>query len=56
MASIKISDLCPSGCDSFGDSESFLDELSDNDLTTIKGGETIIVVILEDVIVIIILP
>jgi hypothetical protein len=39
MASIKISDLRPSGCDLFGDSESFLDDLSDNDLATINGGK-----------------
>jgi len=38
MASIKISDLRPSGFDLFGDSESFLDELSDSDLATINGG------------------
>jgi lactobin A/cerein 7B family class IIb bacteriocin len=38
MASIKISDLHPSGFDLFGDSESFLDELNDNDLATINGG------------------
>jgi hypothetical protein len=38
MASIKISDLRPSGLDLFGDSESFLDDLSDNDLATINGG------------------
>jgi len=38
MASIEISDLRPSGLDLFGDSESFLDDLSDNDLATINGG------------------
>jgi hypothetical protein len=38
MASIKISDLRPSGLDLFGDSESFLDDLSDNDLATITGA------------------
>jgi hypothetical protein len=38
MASIKISDLRPSGLDLFGDSESFLDDLSDNDLATINGA------------------
>jgi hypothetical protein len=38
MASIKISDLRPSGFDLFGDSESFLDDLSDNDLATVNGG------------------
>jgi hypothetical protein len=38
MASIKISDLLPSDFDMFGDAESFLDDLSDNDLATINGG------------------
>jgi hypothetical protein len=38
MASIKISDLRPSDFDLLGDSESFLDDLSDNDLATINGG------------------
>jgi len=49
MASIKISDLRPSGCDLLGDSKSFLDDLSDNDLATINGGRndpTIIVVVI----------
>jgi hypothetical protein len=39
MASIKISDLRPSDFDLLGDSESFLDDLSDNDLATINGGK-----------------
>jgi hypothetical protein len=38
MAYIKISDLHPSACDLLGDSESFLEDLSDNDLATINGG------------------
>jgi hypothetical protein len=38
MASIKISDLRPSGFDSFVNSKSFLNDLSDSDLATIKGG------------------
>jgi bacteriocin-like protein len=38
MASIKISELRPSDFDFFGDSESFLDDLSDKDLATINGG------------------
>lgn len=40
MASIKISDLRPSGFNLFVDSESFLDELSESDLATINGGAT----------------
>jgi hypothetical protein len=39
MASIKISDLRPSDFDSFVDSESFLNDLSDSDLATINGGK-----------------
>jgi bacteriocin-like protein len=38
MASIKISDLRPSGFDSFVDSKSFLKNLSDSDLAAINGG------------------
>jgi bacteriocin-like protein len=38
MASIKISDLCPSEFNLSVDSESFLDELSESDLATINGG------------------
>lgn len=49
MASIKISDLRPSDFDSFVDSESFLNDLSDSDLATINGGRTrIIIIIVED--------
>ena len=40
MASIKISDLNISGSSLFMDSESFLDELSYDDLTGVKGGIT----------------
>jgi hypothetical protein len=41
MASIKISNLNISGSDLFMDSESFLDELSSDDLAmNIKGGLT----------------
>jgi hypothetical protein len=39
MASIKISELRPSDFDFLGDPESFLDDLSDNDLATINGGK-----------------
>lgn len=46
MASIKISDLCPSDSNLFVNSESFLnnvsesdlEELSESDLATINGG------------------
>jgi len=45
MASIKISDLRPSDFDLLGDCESFLDDLSDNDLATINGGRGITITI-----------
>ena len=54
MASIKISDLRPSDFDLLGDSESFLEDLSDNDLATINGGTTIVVLVFEDAIIIIV--
>ncbi len=40
MASIKISDLRPSGFDLFEDSESFLEELNDENMGIINGGMT----------------
>jgi hypothetical protein len=45
MASIKISDLGASEVSLFVDSESFLDELSNSDLATIKGGSLFYVTI-----------
>ena len=38
MASIVISDLRPAGFDLFMDSENFLSELSDGELSVISGG------------------
>jgi hypothetical protein len=38
MANITISDLRPAGADLFSDSESYLNELSDSELNTTKGG------------------
>ena len=38
MANIKVSDLQPSGYDLFSDSESFLSDISDNELH-ISGGD-----------------
>ena len=46
MASIKISDLRPSGLELFVDSESFLNDLSDSDLTMTNGGATPTTVVL----------
>lgn len=38
MASIQISNLYPAGSNLFSDSESFMDELVDNELGSINGG------------------
>lgn len=38
MATITISDLSPIGLNLFSDPENYLDELSDNKLTEINGG------------------
>jgi hypothetical protein len=45
MARIQITDLCPSDFDWSVDSESFLDELNESDLSTINGGSLFRVVI-----------
>ncbi|MBE9181624.1 bacteriocin [Oculatella sp. LEGE 06141] len=38
MASINVSNLHPAGSELFCDSESFLNELTDEELTEIEGG------------------
>ena len=38
MASIQINDLCPVGSELFNDSESFLQELSTEDINELLGG------------------
>ena len=38
MSNIKINDLKPSGAELFDDPESFLDELTNDDLQQIMGG------------------
>jgi hypothetical protein len=38
MASIKISELRPTGLELFQDTESFLNELTDNEVGVIEGG------------------
>ncbi|MDF5706646.1 MAG: hypothetical protein PUP90_02920 [Nostoc sp. S4] len=40
MATIKISDLRPAGSDFFMDSESYLNELTDEELSLTHGGST----------------
>jgi hypothetical protein len=40
MATINISDLCPTGSDLFSDSESYMNELGDSEVHTIHGGST----------------
>jgi hypothetical protein len=38
MATISISDLCPTGSDLFSDSESFMNDLIDGEIGAIQGG------------------
>jgi hypothetical protein len=38
MASIKVSELRPTGSELFQDSESFLNELNDRDTNSVLGG------------------
>lgn len=38
MASIKINELRPAGSELFQDSESFLNELTNEELGTVEGG------------------
>jgi hypothetical protein len=45
MATIKISELRPAGSEFFQDSESFLNELNDQEVLTTVGGGTIASVI-----------
>jgi hypothetical protein len=40
MATIKISDLHPTGADLFQDSENYLNELTDDELDLTQGGFT----------------
>jgi hypothetical protein len=39
MADIKINDIKPVGAELFVDDESFMDEISNNDLSQILGGK-----------------
>ncbi len=45
MASIKVSELRPTGSELFQDSESFLNELNDRDTTGVVGGLNTIVTV-----------
>ena len=38
MANIDISDLCPAGADLFLDSESYLNDLTEGEMTNTLGG------------------
>lgn len=40
MASIKIDNLIPTGAELFFDSESFMEELSNDELVAVLGGAT----------------
>jgi hypothetical protein len=39
MADIKINDIQPAGAELFDDNESFMDEISNNELSRILGGK-----------------
>jgi hypothetical protein len=41
MSSIKIHNLSPSGSELFSDSESYLNELTDNEMGGIEGGTSV---------------
>jgi hypothetical protein len=41
MSNIKIHNISPSGSELFHDSESYLNELTDNEMGSIEGGTTI---------------
>jgi hypothetical protein len=40
MATIIISDLCPTGSELFADSESYLNDLTDDELSLTQGGSS----------------
>ncbi|NEQ83929.1 MAG: hypothetical protein F6K26_28225 [Moorea sp. SIO2I5] len=39
MANIKVNDIKPAGSELFGDSESFMQELSNDELNNLHGGK-----------------
>ena len=41
MANINISDLCPAGADLFLDSESYLNDLTEGEMTNTLGGRAL---------------
>ncbi len=45
MASIQIYDLQPTGFDLFNDSESFMNELTDNELVNTQGGDATTIIL-----------
>ena len=49
MASIKIDNLQPAGSDLFNDSESYLNELNNQELDFVNGGSIIIIIIVTKV-------
>jgi hypothetical protein len=38
MANIKVNDIKPAGAELFGDSESFMKDLSDSEMNNLVGG------------------
>ncbi|WP_017314965.1 hypothetical protein [Mastigocladopsis repens] len=47
MANIKISELRPAGAELFQDSESFLNELNDQEMSVFGGGDGDVVVTVD---------
>ncbi len=45
MAEIKLSELCPPGSELLQDSESFLTELSAQEIENVVGGDGVIVIL-----------
>lgn len=45
MAEIKLSELRPAGSELLQDSESFLNELSDQELDNVVGGDGVVVIV-----------
>ncbi len=49
MANIKISNLHPTGVELFSDSESYLNDLNDQDIESINGGLSILRTVVKTV-------
>ncbi|AFZ35759.1 hypothetical protein Sta7437_2211 [Stanieria cyanosphaera PCC 7437] len=50
MGNIKLSELCPAGSEFFQDSESFLKDLNEQEVSVIVGGEGLVTGIVTQII------